>query len=125
MAFDECTPYPCEYDYARNSMHMTHRWLTRCVERFNSTEPLYGVEQALFPIVQGSVYKDLRKESAEYIASVNMPGNHNVLNALATICIATDEGVSDEAIVQGLYGFQQTVGPEVQFRNFCPKSGFH
>ncbi len=75
MAFDECTPYPCEYQYAKDSMHMTHRWLTRCVDRINSTEPIYGYEQALFPIVQGSVYKDLRQQSAEYIASQNQWGN--------------------------------------------------
>lgn len=67
MAFDECTPYPCEKDYARNSMHLTHRWLDRCMKRFHETEPLYGHHQELFPIVQGSVYSDLRKESAEYI----------------------------------------------------------
>ena len=75
MAFDECTPYPCEYKYAKNSMHMTHRWLKRCCDRFDSTEPLYGYNQTLFPIVQGSVYKDLRKESAEFIASMNREGN--------------------------------------------------
>ncbi|MCK5080280.1 MAG: tRNA guanosine(34) transglycosylase Tgt, partial [Bacteroidales bacterium] len=75
MAFDECTPYPCEYDYARNSMDITHRWLKRCFDRFNTTEPLYGYEQNLFPIVQGSVYSDLRKQSAETIASYDMPGN--------------------------------------------------
>ncbi len=67
MAFDECTPYPCEKDYARNSMHLTHRWLDRCMKRFYETEPLYGHHQELFPIVQGSVYPDLRKESAEYV----------------------------------------------------------
>lgn len=75
MAFDECTPYPCEYDYAKNSMHMTHRWLDRCVQQFDSTEPKYGYSQTLFPIVQGSVYKDLRKQSAEYIASKGREGN--------------------------------------------------
>ncbi|WP_339867795.1 tRNA guanosine(34) transglycosylase Tgt [uncultured Algoriphagus sp.] len=75
MAFDECTPYPCEYGYARNSMEMTHRWLTRCIERFDETEGKYGYSQALFPIVQGSVYKDLRKQSAEFIASTNQQGN--------------------------------------------------
>lgn len=74
MAFDECTPYPCPYDYARKSMEMTHSWLDRCVKRFCETEPLYGYEQALFPIVQGSVYKDLRKISAEKIASVDVAG---------------------------------------------------
>lgn len=75
MAFDECTPYPCDYNYARRSMDMTHRWLKRCVDRFDSTEPLYGYEQTLFPIVQGSVYKDLRAKSAEAIASFNRDGN--------------------------------------------------
>lgn len=75
MAFDECTPFPCEYDYAQKSMHMTNRWLKRCIQRFNETEPLYGVEQNLFPIVQGSTYKDLRKQSAEFIAEQNMNGN--------------------------------------------------
>ena len=75
MAFDECTPYPCDYKYARNSMHMTHRWLKRCFEQMDRTEPRYGYEQALFPIVQGSVYKDLRVESAEAIASHNAIGN--------------------------------------------------
>lgn len=75
MAFDECTPYPCEYNYAKNSMDLTHRWLTRCINRFDETEAVYGVEQNLFPIVQGSVYKDLRIQSAEYIAAQNRPGN--------------------------------------------------
>lgn len=75
MAFDECTPYPCEYDYAKKSMEMTHRWLQRCIDRFQTTEPLYDYEQALFPIVQGSVYKDLRKQSAEFIASREAEGN--------------------------------------------------
>ena len=75
MAFDECTPYPCDYKYAKNSLALTHRWLNRCVSRFNETETLYGYEQALFPIVQGSVYKDLRVESAEFIASKNCFGN--------------------------------------------------
>jgi len=75
MAFDECTPYPCEYGYAKRSMHMTHRWLKRCCERFDQTEGKYGYSQTLFPIVQGSVYKDLRKESAEKIASFEREGN--------------------------------------------------
>jgi queuine tRNA-ribosyltransferase len=75
MAFDECTPYPCELNYARNSMGLTHRWLDRCVDRFRSTEPKYGYNQELFPIVQGSVYKDLRIQSAEYIASKDCFGN--------------------------------------------------
>ncbi len=75
MAFDECTPYPCDYGYARRSLDMTHRWLKRCVDRFDSTNPLYGYDQTLFPIVQGSVYKDLRIKSAETIASFNREGN--------------------------------------------------
>ncbi|MEY3439126.1 MAG: hypothetical protein RL265_1711 [Bacteroidota bacterium] len=75
MAFDECTPYPCAYDYAKRSMHMTHRWLQRCMNQMNETEPKYGYDQVLFPIVQGSVYKDLREESAETIASHNAVGN--------------------------------------------------
>ena len=75
MAFDECTPYPCDYGYARRSLDMTHRWLKRCVDRFDSTDPLYGYNQTLFPIVQGSVYKDLRIKSAETIASFNREGN--------------------------------------------------
>lgn len=75
MAFDECTPYPCDYNYAKRSMHMTHRWLVRCFEQMNRTVPRYGHDQALFPIVQGSVYKDLRTESAETIASHNAIGN--------------------------------------------------
>lgn len=75
MAFDECTPYPCDFTYARKSMEMTHRWLTRCCNRFDSTEPRYGHSQTLFPIVQGSVYKDLRKQSAEFIASAGREGN--------------------------------------------------
>jgi queuine tRNA-ribosyltransferase len=75
MAFDECTPYPCDYKYAKRSMDMTHRWLKRCCERFDTTEPLYGYSQTLFPIIQGSTYKDLRKESAEKIASFEREGN--------------------------------------------------
>lgn len=75
MAFDECTPYPCEYMYAKKSVDMTHRWLKRCCERFDSTEPKYGYSQTLFPIVQGSVYKDLRIKSAETIASFEREGN--------------------------------------------------
>ena len=75
MAFDECTPYPCDYNYAKKSMHMTHRWLKRCCERFDSTEAKYSFKQTLFPIVQGSVYKDLRKQSAEKIASFEREGN--------------------------------------------------
>jgi queuine tRNA-ribosyltransferase len=75
MAFDECTPWPCEYDYARRSLDMTHRWLKRCIERLDTTEPLYGYEQTLFPIVQGSTFKDLRKQSAEFIAEQGRAGN--------------------------------------------------
>ncbi|MEI9917980.1 MAG: tRNA guanosine(34) transglycosylase Tgt [Bacteroidota bacterium] len=75
MAFDECTPYPCEYGYASNSMELTHQYLTRCVNRIQSTEPKYGYSQALFPIVQGSTFKDLRIASANFIANQNMPGN--------------------------------------------------
>ena len=75
MAFDECTPYPCDYDYARNSMNLTHRWLDRCLTHFGRTEPCYGYEQALFPIVQGSTYSDLRQQSAEYIAAKEAAGN--------------------------------------------------
>jgi queuine tRNA-ribosyltransferase len=75
MAFDECTPYPCEYDYAKKSLAMTHRWLDRCIGRYNETEGKYGYNQSLFPIVQGSTFPDLRKESAEYIASKGMDGN--------------------------------------------------
>jgi queuine tRNA-ribosyltransferase len=75
MAFDECTPYPCEKSYAKESMDLTYRWLKRCVNRFNETEPLYGHKQFLFPIVQGSVYSDLRIQSAETIASFEMEGN--------------------------------------------------
>jgi queuine tRNA-ribosyltransferase len=75
MAFDECTPYPCDYDYAEKSMKITHNWLTRCIDRFNNTEPKYGYSQSLFPIVQGSTFRDLRKTSAEFIAKQNAEGN--------------------------------------------------
>jgi queuine tRNA-ribosyltransferase len=75
MAFDECTPYPCDYAYAKRSMHLTHRWLARCFTAMDQTEPKYGYEQALFPIVQGSTYKDLRQESAHAIASFDAVGN--------------------------------------------------
>jgi queuine tRNA-ribosyltransferase len=75
MAFDECAPYPCDYEYAKKSMEMTHRWLKRCIDRFDSTEGKYGYTQALFPIVQGSTYKDLRIQSAEFIAEQNREGN--------------------------------------------------
>ncbi len=75
MAFDECAPYPCDHAYAKNSMELTHRWLDRCVAQMGRTEPIYGTEQMLFPIVQGSVYGDLRKISAEKCAASGMPGN--------------------------------------------------
>lgn len=75
MAFDECTPYPCELKYAKDSMEMTHRWLKRCCDRFDQTEPKYGYSQTLFPIVQGSTYHDLRVKSAEMIASFEREGN--------------------------------------------------
>lgn len=75
MAFDECPPYPCDYDYAKKSMDLTHRWLKRCCTRFDETEGLYGYQQTLFPIVQGSTYADLRKESAETIRDLDREGN--------------------------------------------------
>lgn len=75
MVLDECTPYPCDYRYAKNSMQLTHRWLKRCCDRFDETEGVYDYRQTLFPIVQGSTYKDLRKESAEVITSFDREGN--------------------------------------------------
>ena len=75
MAFDECTPYPCDYKYAQRSMHMTHRWLDRCINHLEKLPFKYEYSQAFFPIVQGSTYKDLRKQSAEFIASRNQVGN--------------------------------------------------
>jgi queuine tRNA-ribosyltransferase len=75
MAFDECPPYPCDYPYAKKSMELTHRWLLRCCRRFDETEGLYGYQQTLFPIVQGSTYSDLRKISAETIREYDRPGN--------------------------------------------------
>tara|TARA_B100000768_G_C11282887_1_gene379762 strand:+ start:3268 stop:4398 length:1131 start_codon:yes stop_codon:yes gene_type:complete len=75
MAFDECTPYPCEFNYAKKSMQMTHRWLKRCVKEFNKSPSLYEYTQTLFPIVQGSTYKDLRAESAEFISGIGAKGN--------------------------------------------------
>ncbi len=75
MAFDECTPYPCDYDYAKNSLNLTHNWLKRAIERFEQTGAKYGYQQTFFPIVQGSVYTDLRKQSAETIALLNKEGN--------------------------------------------------
>ncbi|MGB3145225.1 MAG: tRNA guanosine(34) transglycosylase Tgt [Maribacter sp.] len=75
MAFDECTPYPCDYNYAKRSMHMTHRWLDRCISHLEKTPFAYDYEQTFFPIVQGSTYKDLRRQSAEYIANAGAQGN--------------------------------------------------
>ncbi|TDW47412.1 tRNA-guanine transglycosylase [Flavobacterium sp. 270] len=75
MAFDECTPYPCDYRYAQRSMHMTHRWLDRCINHLDKVPYKYGYEQTFFPIVQGSTYKDLRQQSAEYIANAGQQGN--------------------------------------------------
>ena len=75
MAFDECAPGEAEYSYAKKSMQMTHRWLDRCIKRFNETEPLYGYNQTLFPIVQGCKYKDLRQESAKFVADKGADGN--------------------------------------------------
>ena len=74
MAFDECTPYPCDYKYAQRSMHMTHRWLDRCINHLDTLPFKYDYSQAFFPIVQGSTYKDLRQQSAEFIASRNQVG---------------------------------------------------
>jgi len=75
MAFDECTPYPCDYRYAQRSMHMTHRWLDRCINHLEKVPTKYGYDQAFFPIVQGSTFKDLRAKSAEYIANAGAVGN--------------------------------------------------
>ena len=75
MAFDECTPYPCDYNYAKRSMHMTHRWLKRCIKHLDKTPLKYDYNQTFFPIVQGSTFKDLRKQSAEFIASVEAEAN--------------------------------------------------
>ncbi|MNF39821.1 Queuine tRNA-ribosyltransferase [compost metagenome] len=75
MAFDECTPYPCDYRYAQRSMHMTHRWLDRCINHLDKVPVKYGYDQTFFPIVQGSTYKDLRRQSAEYIANSGQLGN--------------------------------------------------
>ncbi len=75
MAFDECTPYPCDYKYAQRSMHMTHRWLDRCINHLEKVPVKYGYDQTFFPIVQGSTYKDLRMQSAEYIANAGAQGN--------------------------------------------------
>ncbi|MEO8235866.1 MAG: tRNA guanosine(34) transglycosylase Tgt [Flavobacterium sp.] len=75
MAFDECTPYPCDYHYANRSMKMTHRWLDRCIKHLEKVPTKYGYDQTFFPIVQGSTYKDLRMQSAEYIANAGAQGN--------------------------------------------------
>jgi queuine tRNA-ribosyltransferase len=75
MAFDECPPYPSDFHYAKNSMEITHRWLNRCIDYLNQNDPMYGFNQMLFPIVQGSTYDDLRKQSAEFVASKNCIGN--------------------------------------------------
>ncbi|ARV14780.1 tRNA guanosine(34) transglycosylase Tgt [Polaribacter sp. SA4-12] len=75
MAFDECTPYPCDYNYAKRSMHMTHRWLDRCITHLDKVPFKYGFEQTFMPIVQGSTYKDLRRQSAEYIANSGQQAN--------------------------------------------------
>ncbi len=75
MSFDECTPYPCDFDYAEQSMKITHGWLERCCKHFDETEPKYGYSQTLFPIVQGSVFPELRKRSAEFISSMKREGN--------------------------------------------------
>ncbi|MFV0248738.1 MAG: tRNA guanosine(34) transglycosylase Tgt [Tenacibaculum sp.] len=75
MAFDECTPYPCDYSYAEKSMQLTHRWLKRCLAHLQKTPTKYGYNQSFFPIVQGSIYKDLRKQSAEFTASIQADGN--------------------------------------------------
>ncbi|MFA9289825.1 MAG: tRNA guanosine(34) transglycosylase Tgt [Solirubrobacteraceae bacterium] len=75
MAFDECTPYPCDYAYAKKSMNLTHDWLVRCMSWLMENEPIYNFSQYFFPIVQGSTFKDLRKDSAEFIASADAPGN--------------------------------------------------
>lgn len=93
MAFDECTPYPCDYDYAKKSMDRTHRWLDRCITRVKETEPLYGHRQTFSPIVQGSMYRDLRKLSAEYIASKEMP-----MNAIGGLSVGEPHDVMYEMI---------------------------
>ena len=93
MALDECTPGTADFNYAKKSMEMTHRWLDRCIKRFNETEPKYGYSQALFPIVQGCTYTDLRKQSAEYIASKNAEGN-----AIGGLAVGEPTEVMDELI---------------------------
>jgi queuine tRNA-ribosyltransferase len=75
MVLDECAPYPCDYNYAKKSISLTHHWLDRAVDRFRTTEPVWGKEQSLFPIVQGGIFDDLRKKSAEKVAEMAMDGN--------------------------------------------------
>lgn len=110
MAFDECTPYPCEYKYAKNSIKLTHRWLDRCIKQFDSTEPLYGYEQTLAPIAQGSTYKDLRIASCEYIAEkgrlINAIGGLSVGEPAEEIYAMTDicTGVLPESNPRYLMG---------------------
>ncbi len=99
MAFDECTPYPCEYEYAKKSLDMTHRWLKRCCDRFDNTEALYGYKQTLAPIVQGSTYSDLRKISAEKIASFERD-----INAIGGLSVGepAEEMYASTAIVNSI-----------------------
>jgi len=91
MAFDECPPGGCDYNYAKNSMELTHRWLDRCLERFNTTQDKYGYSQNLFPIVQGGTFKELRKSSCDYVSSRNAPGN-----AIGGLSVGESEGVMYE-----------------------------
>ena len=91
MAFDECPPGGCDYSYAKNSMELTHRWLDRCLERFNTTQDKYGYSQNLFPIVQGGTFKELRKSSCDYVSSKNAPGN-----AIGGLSVGESEGVMYE-----------------------------
>ena len=91
MAFDECPPGGCDYNYAKNSMELTHRWLDRCLERFNTTQDKYGYSQNFFPIVQGGTFKELRKSSCDYVSSRNAPGN-----AIGGLSVGESEGVMYE-----------------------------
>ena len=104
MAFDECTPYPCEHKPAQKSLTLTHQWLDRCIFRFRDTKPMYGFEQVLFPIVQGSIYKDLRKQSAEKISSCNLDGN-----AIGGLSVGEPPEIMYEIIevVTGILPFQK------------------
>jgi len=110
MAFDECTPYPCEYNYAKKSMEMTHRWLKRCIDHFDAGTGKYGFKQILAPIVQGSVYSDLRKISAETIAShdreINAIGGLSVGEPKEDLYRMTEEvcGILPEAKPRYLMG---------------------